>query len=77
MPGNHTTKSRALAWVVAVYVVAFAVALDVAADPIWMRTAIEPIAITVLFAAYSIPAMEKRLRKSRPDWEIYAKYETA
>ena len=44
----------------------------VAADPTWAWTAVGPLAITVLFAAYSIPAMERRLRAGKPDWQAYA-----
>jgi len=43
------------------------------ADPAWWWTMAGPVAITLLFVCYSIPAMEKRLRESRHDYLEYAR----
>ena len=43
-----------------------------AAQPSWWWTVAGPVAITLLFLLYSIPAMEKHLAESRPDYQHYA-----
>ena len=46
---------------------------SVSMDPAWWWTVAGPVAITLLFVCYSIPAMEKRLRESRHDYLEYAR----
>jgi len=43
-----------------------------AAQPAWWWTIVAPIVMTLLFLLYSIPAMEKHLAESRPDYQHYA-----